>query len=191
MGEQSIEEYIANRQPGTKDCIGPLLDYRDENGQALSLASLQIEANMMLVGGTDTTSTTTAYTAWEIARNPVIQETLFRELKEAFPDRKSEMKLKEVEKLSYLTNCLKEGLRMHAVLPGPTCRVVPDGGVSLCGQHLPPGVTSLSSFPYKFFFYVNSRRLPSYKRIQHTTIPPSIPIHKTSIPQDGRTKHRP
>jgi len=141
LGEQSIEDYVANRQPGTKDCMGPLIDYRDENGEPLPLPSLQIEANMMLVGGTDTTSTTTAYTAWEIARNPNIQETLFKELKSAFPDPKSPITLKDAEKLSYLTQCLKEGLRMHTVLPGPTCRVVPDTGASLCGYDMPPGVS--------------------------------------------------
>jgi cytochrome P450 len=48
--------------------MGPLIDYRNESGNPLPLKSLQIDANMMLVGGTDTTSTTTAYTAWEIAR---------------------------------------------------------------------------------------------------------------------------
>jgi cytochrome P450 len=61
--------------------MGPLFDYRDESGNPLPLKSLQIEANMMLVGETDTTSITTAYTAWDIARNPAIQEQLFEDLK--------------------------------------------------------------------------------------------------------------
>jgi cytochrome P450 len=121
--------------------MGPLLDYRDESGDPLPLKSLQIEANMMLVGGTDTTATTTSYTAWEIAKNPAIQETLFEELRTMIPDKSSPIVLKDVEKLSFLTNCLKEGLRMHTVLPGPTCRVVPETGASLCGYDLPPGVT--------------------------------------------------
>jgi cytochrome P450 len=139
--EQSIEEYLANRRQGTKDCIGPLIDYRDESGQPLSLKSLQIEAHMMLVGGTDTTATTTSYTAWEIARNPQIQENLFQELQSVFSDKNAPIVLKAVDsKLPYLTNCIKEGLRMHTVLPGPTCRVVPDTGAILCGYNVSPGV---------------------------------------------------
>ena len=98
LGYQSIEEYRSNRESGTKDCLGPLLGYRDDSGNPLPLKSLQIEANMMLVGGTDTTATTTSYTAWEIAKNPAIQENLFEELRTMFLDKSAPIVLKDVEK---------------------------------------------------------------------------------------------
>jgi cytochrome P450 len=98
----------------------------------------------MLVGGTDTTSTTTAYTAWEIARNPAIQEHLFEELK-VF-DLTSPLALTDLERLPFLNGCLKEGLRMHTGLLGPTCRVVPETGATLYDYYLPHWVNFLSYF---------------------------------------------
>ena len=142
LGEQSVDDYLAARnkgdsmKDGRKDCMAPLVDYRDEEGVSLNRKQLNIEAVQLIIGGTDTTANTTAYTAWEIARNQEIAKLLVDELAsltESVPS------VQALEDLPYLSACLQEGLRLHCVLPGPTPRIVPDGGADIMGVHFPGG----------------------------------------------------
>ena len=50
-------------------------------------------------------------------------------------------KLKEVESLPYLKECLSESKRLHPPLAHPLARIVPKGGVELEGHWLPAGVS--------------------------------------------------
>ena len=138
IGEKSVDEYLAHRKNGqqAKDVMGPLIDYRDENGISLDRKQLNIEALQMLIGGTDTTSNTTSYISWEIARNPTIYNRLRKEVSKVKGESPS---VAELEQLPYLTACIHEGLRLHCALPGPTPRVVPDTGAHIIGYYFPAG----------------------------------------------------
>jgi cytochrome P450 len=46
----------------------------------------------------------------------------------------------ETLKLPYLQACIKEGLRIHPATGLPLPRLVPQGGATIAGQHLPEGV---------------------------------------------------
>ena len=41
------------------------------------------EVGSQMIGGTDTTSITLSYTAWELAKQPVLQDKVRQELREA------------------------------------------------------------------------------------------------------------
>ena len=138
IGEKSVDEYLAHRKDGqrAKDVMGPLIEYRDENGTSLDREQLNIEALQMIVGGTDTTSNTTSYISWEVARNPTIYNQLRSEVSKVKGESPSVV---ELEQLPYLTACIYEGLRLHCALPGPTPRVVPQTGAHIVGQYFPAG----------------------------------------------------
>lgn len=56
-------------------------------------------------------------------------------------------KYSEVRNLAYLDACVQEGIRMHPPFALPFERVVPDGGVTILGHHLPAG-TAVGGSPY-------------------------------------------
>ena len=87
----------------------------------------------------DTTADTASLIAWEIAKHPEVAAKLQKELDVIFPDVSVDtvLSLKDVERATWLTACLKEGMRIHPVVPGPMPRVVPLGGAELCGYTIP------------------------------------------------------
>lgn len=54
---------------------------------------------------------------------------------------------KQVRQLSYLDACVWEALRIHPPFCLPFERVVPAGGIAICGTFLPPG-TVVGMSPY-------------------------------------------
>jgi cytochrome P450 len=56
-------------------------------------------------------------------------------------------KWEQVQRSSYLGACLMEALRLHPPFSLPFERVVPAGGITICGQYLPPG-TVVGMNPY-------------------------------------------
>uniref|UniRef100_A0A1A9VGK8 Cytochrome P450 n=1 Tax=Glossina austeni TaxID=7395 RepID=A0A1A9VGK8_GLOAU len=66
--------------------------------------------------GVDTTSVAAASTIYQLARNPLKQEKLYRELKIVFPQNEAEVNQYALELLPYLKACVKETLRMYPVV---------------------------------------------------------------------------
>lgn len=68
-------------------------------------------------------------------------ELLSTNLSRPFP------KYSEVRNLPYLDACVQEAIRMHPPFALPLERVVPRGGVTILGHHLPAG-TAVGGDPY-------------------------------------------
>ena len=51
----------------------------------------------------------------------------------------STIKYQDAAKMSYLTACVKEGMRCHAVVGAGLPRYVPPGGAEICGRFFPGG----------------------------------------------------
>ena len=90
------------------------------------------------MAGTDTTSTTLTYFAWEILNNPEAKHRLHAELDQAIPDVNHFLTYQQLEKLPYLKACIKETLRVHAAAPSTMPRVVPKSGLQTNGHYIPP-----------------------------------------------------
>lgn len=99
------------------------------------------ELRSLIIGGTDTTSTTLTYMVWELAMHPQWQTRLREELQLhnvkfhfGVPDYEG------IEGLEILSAIVSEGLRLHPAAPGSLPRVVPPQGARITGMFVPGGV---------------------------------------------------
>ena len=108
---------------------------------------LKDEAYSVLVAAADTTGNAMTVAAFNILNDPAIYAKLVRELESKFPSQTSHLPFTELEKLPYLTACIKEGLRLSFGVVGRLPRVVPPGGATFNGHFLPAGhIVSMSSW---------------------------------------------
>ncbi|XP_068743943.1 cytochrome P450 3A12-like isoform X2 [Montipora capricornis] len=89
-----------------------------------------------ILAGNETTSVSMAWTLYELAKNPQIQETLRMEIEAAFPD-EEELTWEKLDKLQYLENVVKESLRLHP--PGDITARVALLDVEIGGYFVPAG----------------------------------------------------
>lgn len=75
------------------------------------LDRIQLEANSIVTGGMEAASATLTYTTFQILDNPEVHARLDEELRQAIPDPSQIPHHLELQKLPYLTACIKEGLR--------------------------------------------------------------------------------
>ncbi|GKT44543.1 cytochrome P450 monooxygenase yanH [Colletotrichum spaethianum] len=94
------------------------------------------EAKENIGPGTDTTSASLAHILYALSRNATYQNKLYQDLKSlGFPTDMSAL-----ENVSRLKACVKEGIRWAGAAAAMLPRVVPQGGVELCGKFIPEGV---------------------------------------------------
>lgn len=98
-------------------------------------------ANMF--AGSDTTAITLRAIFYYLLKNPETLQRLLKELDEnenagLFSDDRL-VTWNEVHDLPYLTAVIKESLRCHPATGLPLERIVPSGGIDVCGQFLPGG----------------------------------------------------
>lgn len=77
-------------------------------------------------------------TMYNLLVYPHTFQKLFNELKDANVSRPYPT-WTEIRNLPYLDACVLEGIRMHPPFALPFERVVPKGGITIAGQHLPEG----------------------------------------------------
>ncbi|CZR59395.1 uncharacterized protein PAC_09287 [Phialocephala subalpina] len=114
---------------------------KDEDYVVPTVDQLKDEAHSILAAAADTTGNAMTVAAYHTVSNPEIFEMLRRELKENFPDSEQELGFVELERLSYLTAVIKEGLRMSFGVPGRLPREVPKPGATFNGTFIPAGYT--------------------------------------------------
>lgn len=73
---------------------------------------LQDEAQLVVAAGVTTTGWALSTAAFHIIDNPPIFEKLRKELESAIPDPSGPLNWTELEKLPYLTGCVRESVRM-------------------------------------------------------------------------------
>ena len=73
---------------------------------------LQDEAQLVVAAGVTTTGWALSTAAFHITKNPTVFKNLRAELDAALPDPKAELAWTELERLSYLTGCVREAVRM-------------------------------------------------------------------------------
>lgn len=93
------------------------------------------EALTLMLGGTDSTSSTLTYATWAILSHPEVQTRLEQEVA-ALSD---ELSPKELEQARFLNAVIHETLRLHGPVSIGLQRVVPPSGAVIAGFDLAPG----------------------------------------------------
>ncbi|OCL05749.1 cytochrome P450 [Glonium stellatum] len=124
-----------------KDFFYYLLNARDpETGKGFSNNELWGESNLLIIAGSDTTSTAMAGTFFYLAHNAGALQKLTKEIREAFSDVEEIVSGPVLTGCSYLRACIDECMRLSPPVPGALPREVLKGGIDIDGHHVPEGV---------------------------------------------------
>jgi cytochrome P450 len=142
-GKRAFENYVDTygRNSSRNDLLKRVLA-GDKTEKPLTDEEICAEVGSQMIGGTDTTSITLTYTAWELAKQPALQEMVRQELREGGVRVDADVpRYVDVEKLKLLDAVVMEGLRLHPAAPASLPRVSPKGGAMIADIWVPEGVS--------------------------------------------------
>ncbi|KAI7893107.1 cytochrome P450 [Mucor mucedo] len=115
-----------------KDLLGYMLNARDENNLGLSDENIRDQVVTFLIAGHDTTANTLAWTLYELARNPDIQQKVLQEIADNHITWDVLPTSEQISNLKYIHQVIKEVLRVYPPVRvlGKYCKedcIVPGG----------------------------------------------------------------
>ncbi|KAJ4365024.1 hypothetical protein N0V83_008640 [Neocucurbitaria cava] len=124
-----------------KDFFYYLLNAKDpETGKGFSMDELWGESNLLIIAGSDTTSTAMAGTFFYLANNAAALQKVRKEIREAFIDVEEIVTGPKLSGCAFLRACIDETMRMTPPVAGALPRQVLPGGLDIDGHHIPAGV---------------------------------------------------
>lgn len=147
-GKRAFEHYVATygRDSSRNDLLKRVLA-GDKTEKPLTDEEICAEVGSQMIGGTDTTSITLSYTAWELAKQPALQGKVRQELREAGVRIDAGVpRYEDLEKLKLLDAVATEGLRLHPAAPASLPRVSPKGGAKIAGIWVPEDVSTKKKY---------------------------------------------
>ncbi|EXJ87189.1 hypothetical protein A1O3_04148 [Capronia epimyces CBS 606.96] len=118
----------------------------NETEKALTVPEIRSNVNVLIPGGSETTSTFLTGTTWTLLQNPEKYKLLVDEIRSTFKD-SDDIKISNTAGMDYLNAVINEGLRFYPPVPSNMPRVVPDEGAIVAGKFLPGGI-SVCVAPY-------------------------------------------
>jgi cytochrome P450 len=138
---QAMERTKLGLDVDRKDFFYHLLNAKDpETGKGFSMDELWGESNLLIIAGSDTTSTALAGTFFYLAHNPAAMRKLCEEIRSAFSDVEEIVTGPKLSGCSFLRACIDETMRMTPPVAGALPRQVLTGGMDIDGHHVPAGV---------------------------------------------------
>ncbi|KAI3320504.1 cytochrome P450 [Xylariaceae sp. AK1471] len=138
-----IEKHSANivdTEKGYEDIMAHLLEAGDEEtGTKYSSDELLGEGILMMMAGSDTSSSALTATVFYLSRHPAAMRKLRSELTTCF-QQASDIEPRAAENCRYLRACIDEAMRLSPPAPTNIPRVVGEGGISIDGEHFQSGV---------------------------------------------------
>ncbi|TKX24995.1 sterigmatocystin biosynthesis monooxygenase-like protein 2 [Elsinoe australis] len=130
---------VENARKGGSDAnlMATIMAEAEKGGGKVDDLDVRTESTSLIFAGSGTTANTLTFLSYAVLSRPSLQEALENEvaqLSDAFND-------SDLEKLPLLNAVINETLRLFCAVPGSLPRVVPTGGVELCGYYLPEGTT--------------------------------------------------
>ncbi|KAK4175383.1 cytochrome P450 [Triangularia setosa] len=110
----------------------------NESGQGMSQGEMLNNAAVMVVAGSETTSSVLCGATFLMCKFGKFDKAA-HEIRSAFKH-SEDITLLTVSPLPYLTAVIDETLRMYPAVPGQPPRVVPAGGAMVCGKFIPEGM---------------------------------------------------
>jgi cytochrome P450 len=137
---QTLGKNTDERTKKNTDFLDILLLAKDDEGVGLSDAEIRDEVDTFLFEGHDTTSSAITWTLYELAKHPEIQQQCRTEVCNVIDDlSRPYINWDSLQKLPFLTQCIKEALRMSCTVPFPSRELT--STLDLDGHKLLPGTT--------------------------------------------------
>ncbi|CAG7916018.1 unnamed protein product [Penicillium olsonii] len=134
LTQQKMERRM-EKEEGRPDLIEGLLRKRDE--LSLTLDELISNAEILIIGGSETTASLLSGVTYLLLANPHTHDKLKEEVRSAFQSQE-EINLISVNKLSYMLACLDEAMRMYPPIANGLPRLCPESGATIMGEYIPP-----------------------------------------------------
>ncbi|KAL3453552.1 cytochrome P450 [Aspergillus insuetus] len=133
--KQIMEERKARGERGAaaeNDVFSHLLAANDsETGQGLSIQQLWVESNLLIIAGSDTSSTAMAALFFYLSRNPDAYARVTREIRSVFNSPEEVSQGPKLSSCSYLRACIQEAIRLSPAVSAAMWREVLPGGLTI------------------------------------------------------------
>lgn len=137
---QLAERTALGDETDRRDFFYHLLKARDpETGQGFSTPELWGESNLLIIAGSDTTSTAMAATLFYLVRNPAALARATAEVRAAFGSVEDIHQGPALTGCTYLRACIDEAMRLSPSVGGLLPREVLAGGMTIDGERVPAG----------------------------------------------------
>ncbi|MCJ1382557.1 hypothetical protein MMC17_005670 [Xylographa soralifera] len=117
-----------------------LPDPKARSEESFSISELTSESSLLILAGSDTTSTALANTLFHLLNNPHTLKQLTMEIRSTFRELNEIQNNKSLRDCQYLRACIDESLRLTPPVAGLMSREVLPGGLDIDGHHFPAGV---------------------------------------------------
>ncbi|KAL9593847.1 MAG: hypothetical protein Q9219_007356 [cf. Caloplaca sp. 3 TL-2023] len=147
--ERKIQEKSIDEGDTRKDFFHYLVRAVDpETGSSrFTEDELRLESDLLLVAGSDTTSTVFAAMFFYLTRDPVVHERLAGEIRGSFNEFEDIHSGPQLNSCRYLRAFINESLRMNPPVSGELEREVLSGGIAVDGHNVREG-TKIGISPY-------------------------------------------
>lgn len=140
LGMDAAEGKDGKESEARRDFFYYLLKAKDpETGAGFKPAELWGESNLLIIAGSDTTSTALAAAFFYLVHNPSALETLTQEVRSAFGDVEDIRIGPTLSGCHYLRACIDEAMRLSPSVGGILPRQVLPGGIDIDGHSVPEG----------------------------------------------------
>ncbi|TAQ90512.1 hypothetical protein B7494_g1212 [Chlorociboria aeruginascens] len=136
------ENILARRQKlgsSRKDIVRHFLNEDSDTGLRFTQKELNSNANLIILGGTDTTASTVAQAFRMLAKQPRVLKKLQKEVDEVC-DRGDELTVETTQNLPYVNAVMNEALRLFSPTPGGAMAATPPQGLDLNGTFIPGNI---------------------------------------------------
>ena len=111
-----------------------------ETGHGFTPAELWGESNLLIIAGSDTTSTSLGGTFFYLTHNPSVLARAIEEVRNTFDDVEEIVHSAKLTSCHYVRACIDETMRMSPPVGGGLPRHILPGGLTVDGTHLPAGI---------------------------------------------------
>lgn len=145
--EQQLTKQTSDQTEVRKDMFHYLFQAKNPNtgAPAYQKDELVAEANLLVIAGLDTTSTTICALFFYITRNALVYRKLTHEIRSTFSSADEIRGGPTLSSCQYLRACIDEALRICPAVTSELQREVLPGGLTVEGDYIPQGVQIGSS----------------------------------------------
>ncbi|KAL9610756.1 MAG: hypothetical protein Q9167_004575 [Letrouitia subvulpina] len=138
-GDVDLDKAIEEER-GYPDILGHLINSKDdETGAVYGENELLGEATLLMMAGSDTSTTAINTTLFYLSHHPRVMQRLDKELRACFP-KLEDIHPNTAENCKYLRACLDEAMRLCPSVPSNIPRVIGEGGLKVIDEELPAGL---------------------------------------------------